>query len=436
MQHRLPAVAVVAATLLVANAAHADEPRGLLETLHRHVTLTSTVTDNGDLNPYAIVVAPVSAGKIQKDDVLVDNFNNISNLQGTGGTIVDYRPATKKTALFAVLPQHLPQCPGGVGMTTAMTMLKTGWVIVGSAPSKDGTTRTRGDGCLLVFDARGQFVTAWTGPHINDPWGNIATVDNGARATLFISMSGFDVPGPEVKDPATGVPVTVNKAIVLRLALTIPEGKPPEVVSQTVIADGFGQRADRDAFLIGPMDAVVWVGDEGPAWMRGGSYVVVRRARIFLEHWDRMKVAFQEQTVGRHKASGAPLGKSDEHEQPDLDAADADGNPLTPENSHARLAMAQTNDGARIPRRAYSYNDGVAMTAERWPPWQQGMEFDAGLLFMCHQRDPRTGFIKIFERMAKFDMMNQFVTNTGSALFACPRGIASGEFVGQPLFST
>ena len=57
---------------------------GFLETIHRHVTLTSTVPDNGDLNPYAIVVAPVSAGKIQKDDVLVDNFNNVSNLQGTG----------------------------------------------------------------------------------------------------------------------------------------------------------------------------------------------------------------------------------------------------------------------------------------------------------------------------------------------------------------
>ncbi len=96
----------------------------------RHRTLTSTVTENGDLNPYAVVVAPVSAGRIQKDDVLVDNFNNISNLQGTGGTIVDYTPSTKKTTLFAKLPQHLAQCPGGIGLTTAMTMLKSGWVIV------------------------------------------------------------------------------------------------------------------------------------------------------------------------------------------------------------------------------------------------------------------------------------------------------------------
>jgi deferrochelatase/peroxidase EfeB len=183
------------------------------------------------------------------------------------------------------------------------------------------------------------------------------------------------------------------------------------------------------------MDAVVWAGEEGPAWMRGGSYVVVRRARIALEHWDRMNVAFQEQTIGRQKLSGAPLGKTRERDQPDLDATDVDGNPLTPENSHVRLAMAQTNDGARILRRAYSYNDGVNMTAERWPPWKQGMEFDAGLLFVCYQRDPRTGFIRIFERMARFDMMNQFVTNTGSALFACPPGAAPGGFVGQSLFA-
>jgi hypothetical protein len=241
-----------AALILTAVAAHADEPRGLLETIHRHVTLTSTVTDNGDLNPYAIVVAPVSAGKIQKDDVLVDNFNNVSNLQGTGSTIVDYNPSSKKTTLFARLPQHLPQCPGGIGMTTAMTMLKAGWVIVGSTPSTDGTTRTRGDGCLLVFDANGQFVTAWTGPNISGPWGNVATVDNGATATLFVSMSGFDVPGPEVLDKATGFPVTISKATVLRLQLSIPDGKPPRLAGQTVVADGFGQRADKDAFLVGP----------------------------------------------------------------------------------------------------------------------------------------------------------------------------------------
>ena len=184
------------------------------------------------------------------------------------------------------------------------------------------------------------------------------------------------------------------------------------------------------------MEKFVWVGDEGPDWMRGGSYLVARRIRIALEHWDRMKVAFQEQTVGRHKESGAPLGKKTEFDPLDLDAADKDGNPVIPENAHVRLAAAASNDGAQILRRPYSYNDGVNFTAERWPPWRQGIEYDAGLFFLAYQRDPRTGFIKIFDRMAKLDMMNQFVTHVGGGLFACPRGPANGEFIGQSLFET
>ncbi len=233
-------------------AAQADPPRGFLETVHRHSTLMSTVTENGDLNPYAVVVAPVSAGKIQKDDVLVDNFNNISNLQGTGTTIVGYRPATKQTYLLARLPQTLLQCPGGVGLSTAMTMLKSGWIIVGSTPSRDGTTATKGEGCLLVLDAEGKLVAVWSGPTINDPWGDMAVVDNGTTATLFISMAGFDLPAPSVLDPATKLPVVVRKASVLRLELAIAEGKPPVLVSQTVVGDGFAARADLDNFLLGP----------------------------------------------------------------------------------------------------------------------------------------------------------------------------------------
>jgi deferrochelatase/peroxidase EfeB len=184
----------------------------------------------------------------------------------------------------------------------------------------------------------------------------------------------------------------------------------------------------------GDMEKFVWVGGEGPAWMQGGSYVVARRIRMALEHWDRMNVAFQEQTIGRQKSSGAPLGGKHEFDSPDLTATDKDGNPIIPENSHVRLAVAETNDGARILRRPYSYNDGVNFNTERWPPWRQGMEYDAGLLFICYQQDPRTGFIKIFDKMSKFDMMNQFVTHTGGGLFACPGGIAEGGFIGQRLF--
>jgi hypothetical protein len=243
---------VIGLVLAAPVATFAAAPQGLLETIHRHATLASTVTDNGDLNPYAVVVAPTSAGTIQKDDVLVDNFNNISNLQGTGTTIVGYRPSTKQTFLFARLPQKLPECPGGVGLTTAMTMLKSGWVIVGSAPSTDGTTATKGDGCIIVLDSSGRLVAVWSGPTINDPWGDMAVKDDGHKATLFISMAGFGLQSPRVIDPATKLPVVIHKSTVLRLDLSIPEGKPPVLISQTVIGDGFAQRADVDNFLLGP----------------------------------------------------------------------------------------------------------------------------------------------------------------------------------------
>jgi deferrochelatase/peroxidase EfeB len=195
--------------------------------------------------------------------------------------------------------------------------------------------------------------------------------------------------------------------------------------------DGTGNPATSDTK---EMDAVVWAGEEAPPWMRGGSYMVIRRARIALEHWDRMNVSFQEQTFGREKLSGAPLGAKSEFDPIDLDAKNANGDPVVPENSHVRIAHQMAKDGVRILRRSYSYNDGANVTAERWPPWRQGMEFDAGLIFVCYQRDLTNGFIKIFEKMSRFDMMNQFVTNVGGAHFAIPRGAAKGEFIGQRLF--
>ncbi len=239
------AFAVMAAATFIASPARAGEV-GFLERLHRHTTLASTVPANGDENPYAIFVAPVSAGKLQQGDVLVDNFNDKNNLQGLGTTIVDYRPSTRALTLFASIPRHLPQCPGGVGLTTAMTMLKTGWVIVGSLPSNDGTTATKGQGCLIVLDPQGNIAGTITGPNINGPWGNMAMIDNGSTATLFVSNTGFGVGAPEDESPV------VNQATVLRLDLSVPAGKPPVVTKETVIASGFGEQADKGVFIIGP----------------------------------------------------------------------------------------------------------------------------------------------------------------------------------------
>ncbi len=237
---------VLACAAAIVCAAHAAAQKGFLETIHRHTTLASTVPTNGDQNPYAIAVAPVSAGAIKQGDVLVDNFNDRNNLQGLGTTIVDINPSTMTMRVFAMIPRHLPQCTGGIGLTTAMTMLKSGWVIVGSLPSRDGTTTTKGQGCLLVLDAKGKLAKVFADPNINGPWGNMAVVDTGARATLFISNTGFDVGAPNAAGPV------VNKATVLRLELSIPAGKPPAITSETVIASGFGEQPDKDVFVIGP----------------------------------------------------------------------------------------------------------------------------------------------------------------------------------------
>ncbi len=240
-------VAAVCLTMVaLMSGADADGGQGFLAGIHHQTTLTSTVPSNGDLNPYAIFVAPVSAGKITKDDVLVDNFNDKSNLQGLGTTIVDYNPTTRTMTEIAAVPKTLAGCPGGVGLTTAMVMLKSGWIIVGSLPSTDGTTATKGRGCLIVLGPDGRAAGTITDAAIDGPWGNMAVIDRGDTATLFVSNTGLGVGAP--KDDA---PV-VDKANVVRLDLAIPQGQVPTLKGATVIADGFGEQADKGVFIIGP----------------------------------------------------------------------------------------------------------------------------------------------------------------------------------------
>src|ERR1700720_146152 len=146
---RLVVLSGLLATGILPGTVRAGEPRGLLETVRHHVTCTSTIPDNGDTNPYAIIVAPVTAGSIHQGDILVDNFNNLSNLQGTGTTIVAIGPQSRDLRLFADLAPNEAACPGGIGLTAAMVMLKSGYVIVGSTPSINGTADTKGPGCLI-----------------------------------------------------------------------------------------------------------------------------------------------------------------------------------------------------------------------------------------------------------------------------------------------
>jgi hypothetical protein len=239
------AAAAALATMVFVGAAWADDS-SFLASLRKQTMLASTIPDNGDVNPYAVVVAPISIGKIQKGDVLVTNFNDHNNLQGLGTTIVDYGIGSKAVTLFASVPRHLSQCPGGVGLTTAMTMLSSGYVIVGSLPSDDGTMSTAGQGCLIVFDSNGKFVEALADANINGPWGNMAVVDRGSSATLFISNIGAGA------RPSGGS----NRATVIRFDLMIAKG-PPTIKSETVIGGGFSEKPNKDVFVIGPTGLVL-----------------------------------------------------------------------------------------------------------------------------------------------------------------------------------
>ncbi len=173
------------------------------------------------------------------------------------------------------------------------------------------------------------------------------------------------------------------------------------------------------------MDQYVWV-DEGPAWIQGGSYLVSRRIRMVLEVWDRSSLQDQEETIGRRKYSGAPLGEEEEFAPLPLDEKGLDGKPVIPENAHVRLASAQENSGLRILRRGYSFTDGVDQSLG---------ELEAGLFFIAFQRDPEKQFVALQEKLGVHDALNEYIHHVGSALFAVPGGTKSGGYVGEALFS-
>jgi deferrochelatase/peroxidase EfeB len=185
--------------------------------------------------------------------------------------------------------------------------------------------------------------------------------------------------------------------------------------------DGTGNPDTRDEKL---MNELVWAQpSDGAAWMAGGSYLVARRIRIRVEVWDRSSLSDQEATFGRYRSSGAPLGAKNEFDPLPLDAKGADGKPLVPTDAHARLAHSDGKE--KLLRRSYSYSSGLD---------PQTGQLDAGLMFLCFQRDVRSQFIPIQQRLAKQDKLNEYIAHMGSAVFACFPGAAEGGYIGQTLF--
>ena len=168
-------------------------------------------------------------------------------------------------------------------------------------------------------------------------------------------------------------------------------------------------------------------GGGGPAWMAGGSYVVFRRIRMLLDSWEQQSLTVQERVIGRHKASGAPLSGGTETTPVDLDKFGADGSLAIPGDAHIRVAAAQSNQGAAMLRRGYSYADGFRPDGSP----------DAGLLFVAFQSDPLTGFVPVQRKLSRGDALSTFIVHESSGLFAVPGGASGPDgYVGQALLES
>jgi hypothetical protein len=204
--------------------------------LPEQFTIFSTVPPNGDLNPYGVAFVPQGfqsgTGPLRPGQILVSNFNNSMNLQGTGTTIVRVSSSGVPATFF-----HGPPHPGGstgLGLSTALAILQRGFVIVGNVPSTDGTSRTAMPGSLLVIDNKGHLVSTISGPLISGPW-DMTVIDEGNQAIAFVSM--------------------VLSGNVVRLNLDV-SSTGVTVTSTTVIASGYAHRGDPAAFEVGPTGLV------------------------------------------------------------------------------------------------------------------------------------------------------------------------------------
>lgn len=207
-------------------------------------TIASTVPKNGDINPYGIVVVSASTGSLVKGDILISNFNDAKNLQGTGTTIMQISPSGRARQFAHIDPNHLHgACPGGVGLTTALFASRKGWVFVGSLPSTDGSSKTAHAGCIIVLNSLGQVVETFHGSLINGPW-DMTGLDAGSRVGLWFTNV--------LNGTLNGHGQIVDGGTVVRMVVDTPLGSIPSVESMTVIGSGFPERTDPGALVIGP----------------------------------------------------------------------------------------------------------------------------------------------------------------------------------------
>ncbi len=308
--------------------------RTFLGRLHRIHKIASTVPGNGDVNPYGVAVAPVSTGSLVAGNVLVSNFNDRGNNQGTGRTIVEVPRKGGHLRLFASLNSHtLPgACPGGVGLTTALVALRSGWVIVGSLPTRNGSSSTMQAGCLIVINSSGQPVETISGVPINGPW-DMTAVDRGNSATLFVTnvLNGTVRAKGKVTDGGT----------VVRIGLSIPAATAPMVTSEVVIGKGLPERTDPSALVVGPT---------GVGLSRGTLFIAnsARNAITAIGAAMTRSTPTKGATITKGRALNDPLGLTITPNGDILSANGANGNLVEVTHSGRQVAV-RTVDNTRVP---------------------------------------------------------------------------------------
>ena len=263
--------------------------------LHSQRVVASTVPANGDVNPYGVAVVGRSVGRLMRHDVLVSNFNNGGNLQGTGTTIVEIAPNGMRT-VFARIPEMSSpgRACGGVGLTTALAVTRGGWVIVGSLPTTNGNAATATAGCLFVLDAQGNVVRVIRGGDINGPW-DMTALDSGSEVSLFVTNA--------LNGTVAARGGVVNRGTVVRVDLAVSGSSAPSVMSETVIGSGFAERTDPAALVIGPTGDAL--GANGTLYV---ADTLQNRIAAIPNTLHRTSSALSGTDVSANGALNAPLG--------------------------------------------------------------------------------------------------------------------------------
>ncbi|MFE7530433.1 hypothetical protein ACFU7Y_32670 [Kitasatospora sp. NPDC057542] len=328
-----------------ATPAGAADHTPFLDRLHTVSRVGSTVPANGDLNPYGTFVIRESVGDLHRGNILVSNFNNSvppSGEQGRGTTLVQLTPGGQTTTFATIDPNNLPgPCPGGVGLTTALTVLPGGWVVVGSLPTADGTSATAQAGCLLVLDSHGTVRETIAGDGINGPWDMTAVSSerrggSERRSELFVTnvLNGTVAAGGAEVDEGT----------VLRITLSSEGDGPPKRVATTEIACGFPERTDPDALVVGPT---------GVALDKDGTLFVADTVRSRITAIPRALTRHDSDGIGKVISEGGslngPLGMALAPGGDILTVNGGDGNIVETTERGRQVAVKQINSEGNPP---------------------------------------------------------------------------------------